>query len=162
MNINLLNTCNTKNYELAFTGRRKYPKDIPPKKLEFTDAETEFKPVLLEHKRLESNIRTQKANLWDYYSSSDKADYKELLKENNKLKNKMRHIAKKYNTNYVQLELEIDSKNTYNIYAPKIYRAKSKIELNELKEMLDKRLFGGKTKELLFKLIGIIEPFLKK
>ena len=74
----------------------------------------------------------------------------------------MRHIAKKYNTNYVQLELEIDSKNTYNIYAPKIYRAKSKIELNELKEMLDKRLFGGKTKELLFKLIGIIEPFLKK
>lgn len=117
---------------------------------------------LLEHQRVESNIRTQKTNLWDYYSSSDKADYKELLKENNKLKNKMRRIAKKYNTDDTQLRIEIDSKNTYNIYAPKIYRTKSRIELNELKEMLDKRLFGGKAKELLFKLIDIIEPFLKK
>lgn len=162
MNINLLNTQNTNNFNMSFTGRRKYPKDIPPRKLEFTEAEAEFMPVWQKHNITEANLKTQKSNLRDYYLSSDKADYKELRKENTKLKNKMHYIAKKYDADELMLAGEIRAKNTYNWYAPKIYRAKKKVELLELKKYLSNAIIETKTKDMLLKLIGIIETFLKK
>mgnify|MGYP007004246785 CR=1 FL=1 len=162
MNINLLSTHNTNNFNMSFTGRRKYPKDIPPRKLQFTEAETEIMPVLQKHYTAEANIRTQKLNLRDYYSSYDKADYKELIKENTKLKNKIHRIAKKYSTDEIILAKNIDAKNTYNRYAPKIYRAKKKVELFELKKFISKAIIDENIKAMLLKLIDIIEPFLKK
>lgn len=162
MNINLLNARNTNNFNMSFTGRSKYPKDIPPRKLEFTEAEAEFMPVWQKHNITEANLKTQKSNLRDYYLSSDKADYKELRKENTKLKNKMHYIAKKYDVDELMLAGEIRTKNVYNWYAPKIYRAKKKVELLELKKYLSNTIIETKAKDMLLKLIGIIETFLKK
>lgn len=117
---------------------------------------------MAKHNITEANLKTQKSNLRDYYLSSDKADYKELRKENTKLKNKMHYIAKKYDADELILAGEVRTKNIYNWYAPKIYRAKKKVELLELKKYLSNAIIETKAKDMLLKLIGIIETFLKK
>ena len=59
----------------------KAKKNDLPQKLEYTEVEQQCNEVLKKLDSLERNIRVQKQNLRDYYSSQDRYDYRELLKE---------------------------------------------------------------------------------
>ena len=81
-----------------------------PRKLEFTEVEAEFNEVLLRRNALYRDIRTQKENLYSYYSAQDKSDYKELVKESHKVESKLKRIAKKYNMDESEIEHSIIEK----------------------------------------------------
>lgn len=75
--------------------------ELPPK-IEFTKIEQEYIPVLKELYTLNSNIYTQKQNLRNYYSSADRCDYRELLKQRRNLIKKLERIAQKLTKTIIQ------------------------------------------------------------
>ena len=133
-----------------------------PRKFEFTEIEAEFNEILLQRNALCRDIRTQKENLYSYYSAQDKADCKELVKEKRKVENKLKRIAKKYNVNESDIEHRIYEKKEYNRYAPKIYNAKTAQDLDNLQELvLSERFFYYSSKKLLCQLIAQRKASLK-
>lgn len=133
---------NSTNYELL------------PKKFELTETEALFDESLLKLHTINSNIKTQKENLRDFYSPQDKADYKDLLKERKKLNAKLDRIAKQAGADALDLEVSITTKKIYNRLAPKILRAKSKQEILQLKADIDNRVLFLNTRKLLESLIN--------
>lgn len=88
------------------------PKELPIK-LELTDLEKVFNEELVNLRRLEMNIVTQKSNLKSFYSHSDREDYRSLLKQRQNILAKMRRIAKNGNMSQELLESDIDIKKEY-------------------------------------------------
>ena len=132
----------------------KAKKNDLPQKLEYTEVEQQCNEVLKKLDSLERNIRVQKQNLRDYYSSQDRYDYRELLKERRRVAGQLRRIAKNAGVDEYELEFCVRMKREYNYYAPKIVRAKSKPELNQVLDLINSSSLYVKTKELLAQLIG--------
>ena len=115
---------NTYKYQTPVFGAKKSKKEeIGPKKLNFTQSEEEFNEFLVKLRRLESDIRVQKQNLKLFYSVQDNYDYHELLKQKQLVLAKLKRIAKKYDTDYLDLQRNVLVKKEYNRFAPKIIRA---------------------------------------
>lgn len=171
MNILSLYQIPQNNY--SFTGKLKVPntkklsqlasdvveitskqQNMLPRKMEFTAVETTYKEIYVQLRYLNLNICTQKANLRAFYSAQDKADYQELLKQRRKLEGKLNRIAKKAGVEASDLEHNVYVKLEYNRYAPKIYNAKSKEDLEKCKELIEtKELLHSRAKEMLYQLI---------
>lgn len=163
MNISVLNNNNIANhFKPTFAGRRKLPKDILPEKLELTPLESEYNEMLVQQRRLERNLSEQRRDLYDYYSRSSKDDYNEQMRLNRNLKSRMKRLASKSDQKQIMFEIGVDTKKEYNRFAPKIYRAKNKAELQEIVNLISESFLYTKAKEMLFKLISQFELILKK
>lgn len=130
------------------------PSSVLPKKFELTEFEEKYNDVMVQIKRLDSNIHVQKNNLKDYYSAQDKYDYQELLKQRQNLIARKKNMAKKSNIAQSDLEYNISVKKEYNRFAPKIYKAATKQELWSIEKLIGEYSLYVKTKTLLFTLIG--------
>jgi len=105
----------------------------PPEKIVLTKLEEQYNEVLLKLQRLERDIKIQKQNLRDFYSTQDKYDYQELLKESRRLKAQLRRIFQKTGAkDQIEFEIDILQKKQYNLYAAKILKAKSPEELKKI------------------------------
>ena len=163
MKINLLNSNNvTNHFKPAFEGRRKLPKDIMPEKLDLTPLEAEYNELLVQHRRLERNLIEQRRDLRDYYSRASKDEYNEQMRLNRNLKSRMKRVASKSNQEQIMFEIGVDSKKEYNRYAPKIYRAKNKAELQEVAKLISESILFTNVREMLLKLVSQFELILKK
>ena len=112
---------NTYKYQTPVFGAKKSKKEeIGPKKLNFTQSEEEFNEFLVKLRRLESDIRVQKQNLKLFYSVQDNYDYHELLKQKQLVLAKLKRIAKKYDTDYLDLQRNVLVKKEYNRIPQKI------------------------------------------
>lgn len=100
--------------------------EMLPRKMEFSELEQKFNELLLKRDRVILNAMTQKQNLRLYYSSQDYYDYKELLKEKQRLNGQMRNLAKKADKKLLDMEFDMYTKRQYNRYAPKVYDTKNK------------------------------------
>lgn len=145
---------NTYKYQTPVFGAKKSKKEeIGPEKLNFTEVEEEFNESLVKLYKLESDIRVQKQNLKLYYSVQDNYDYHELLKQRQLVLAKLKRIAKKYDTDYLDLQRNVLVKKEYNRFAPKIIRAGSVKELAELKELISTSFLYKAAENLLMNLI---------
>ena len=122
-------------------------------KIPLTETEEHFYASLKDLYTLDSNIATQKQNLRYYYSTQDKFEYNELLKERRKLAAKIKREAKNAGTTCAILEQNIGVKKEYNRYAPKVLRAKTLEDLKPILELINSYKLYGKTRELLLNLI---------
>ena len=142
----------------TFSGRKKKPenivKDLLPEKLTLNEVETEYNDLLVQSRRVSNNIYTQKQNLRNYYSRADRDDYRELLKERQNLNARMKRVAKKTDIPQNEFEIGILAKKEYNIYAPKIYRAKTMQDLEGVIKLISESTLFTSTKEMLSKLIA--------
>lgn len=66
---------------------------------------------------------------------------------------KLKRIAKKYDTDYLDLQRNVLVKKEYNRFAPKIIRAGSVKELAELKELISTSFLYKAAENLLMNLI---------
>lgn len=145
---------NTYKYQTPVFGAKKSKKEeIGPKKLNFTQSEEEFNEFLVKLRRLESDIRVQKQNLKLFYSVQDNYDYHELLKQKQLVLAKLKRIAKKYDTDYLDLQRNVLVKKEYNRFATKIIRAGSVKELAELKVMISSSFLYQAAENLLLQLM---------
>ena len=145
---------NTYKYQTPVFGAKKSKtEEIGPKQLNFTQSEEEFNEFLVKLRRLESDIRVQKQNLKLFYSVQDNYDYHELLKQKQLVLAKLKRIAKKYDTDYLDLQRNVLVKKEYNRFAPKIIRAGSVKELAELKVMISSSFLYQAAENLLLQLM---------
>ena len=128
-------------------------KSKAPIKLELTENEKVFEPIWMRLRTVEMNIKTQKEALKYYYSTSDKYDYQELLKEKQKLTSQLKRMAKKEGRDYLEIGFDIDAKKSYNLYAKKVLKTGTKEELTKIKEELNERTIFSKARILLTQLI---------
>ena len=126
---------------------------ILPEKFEFGEMELKAKELLAKITRLELNVRDQKRNVRAYYTSQNREEYRELLKEKNNTVSKFSRLAKKMGLEPYDLEHFIKEKKDYNFYAPKIHRAKTIEELENLKLRIEEKKVHDSIKELLYELI---------
>ena len=124
-----------------------------PSKLELTDIEKEFDTILIPYNLALQNIETQKKLLKQYYSPQDRYDYKELIKEKNRLLTKLKHLAKKHNVNCMDIEYNIYFKKNYNYYSQKIHKARTIQELNEIQARIFEKALSPDSKKILINLI---------
>ena len=167
------NTFSFPQYNLTLGRRPRLPKDnllheplfdvveisakqeeMLPKKLEFTELEEKYNEILVKRDRANMNIRTEKQNLNYFYSAKDNYDYHELLKQRQNLMGQLRRLAKNAGVNSTDLELGIYAKREYNRYAPKIYRAATHEELNQLQNLITSLNLFSQAEELLKRLIA--------
>ncbi len=134
--MNIMITNNFRKPIVSFGEKSKPPKNETnlPTKLTLTETEEHFYTDLKKLYTLNSNIKTQRQNLKDYYSPQDRFDYTDLLKKRRSIIAKLKREAKKAGTTYENIEYNILLKKEYNRYAPKIVRAKT---LKELKSVLE-------------------------
>lgn len=123
-----------------------------PLKLELTELEEKFYELFKKIYGLNFNIKTQKENLKYYYSTENKAAYQSLLRERQKMYNKLKHLAKKENVDAYSVEYDIKVKKEYNRYAPKICRSKTKEELKQVEQRIATASLRVVTEDLLKKL----------
>ena len=111
--------------------------------------------MLLEvYNRAEQNAKSQKELLKSYYSSEDKYDYQMLLKEKSNLSKQLKRIAKKAGTDEITMEMDIIGKKEYNRYAPKVARAKTSPQLNEVQKLISEAPIFVDIKTFLLKIIS--------
>lgn len=125
-----------------------------PIKRELTEAEKEFNEVLIKYNRASQNAKSQKELLKSYYSSEDKYDYQMLLKEKSNLSKQLKRIAKKAGTDEITMEMDIIGKKEYNRYAPKVARAKTIPQLNEVQKLISEAPIFVDIKTFLLKIIS--------
>ena len=152
MNITILNTLTGSKNVHTFKGTGKKKVDYPQKYV-FTEFEKDFNELLQQLYTLESNIKVQKQNLKYYYSAQDRYDYRRLLQEKQNLLGRLKRIAKSVDMNFDTLQYNLTLKKEYNRYAPKIFRAKSKEELVQLKELISRANIYQKARDILINLI---------
>lgn len=136
----------------AFYAKKKQP-DFPTK-IPLTKVEQKFDKVLMELHRVECDIKTQKQNLWDMYSTQNRGDYRELLKLRQSLLAKLRQIAQKESKDYWDIIKEISIKKEYNRFAPKLLRAKTEEELRKAIEIISSYNLFKKAEEMLEQIIS--------
>ena len=132
-----------------------------PLKQEFSEVEKEFNDVLVKYNNVSQNARSQKEMLKIYYSAQDKYDYKELMKEKNKLSRQLKKIASKAGTDNISMEMDIIAKKTYNRYTPKIYNAKNLSQLEEDQKLINESTIFVNVKATLLKIISECRKYLK-
>lgn len=132
-----------------------------PIKRELTDTEKEFNEVLLKYNTTTQNIKCQKELLRSYYSSQDKYDYQMLLKEKNSLARQLKRIAKNAGTDAITMEMDIIGKKDYNRFAPKIFRAKTLAQLDEIQKLISDTFIFANIKTFLLKIISEQKNILK-
>ncbi|MGN0030707.1 MAG: hypothetical protein ACI37Q_01985 [Candidatus Gastranaerophilaceae bacterium] len=128
--------------------------EIMPKKLELTEDEAIYDETWVKLKRLNLNILTQKEILRNFYSAQDKDDYKELLKERQRVLAKLRRIAKNCEFSEELLRFDISIKKEYNRYAPKVLNSTTLERLNEVEALINSINLYPRTLELLNMLIN--------
>ena len=126
---------------------------ILPEKFEFGEMELKAKDLLSKITRLELNVIDQKKNLRNYYTSQNRDEYRELLKERRNASSQFLRLAKKMGLKVRDLESYICEKKDYNFYAPKIFRATTLEELENLKLRIEEKKVHDSIKELLYELI---------
>lgn len=126
---------------------------ILPERFEFGELELVAKDLLAKILRLELNAKTFKQDLRYYYTSQNREEYRELMKEKQKANSQFLRLAKKMGLNVHDLESYITEKKEYNFYAPKIHRAKTVEELENLKLRIEEKKVHDSIKELLYELI---------
>ena len=153
------NTFSFPQYNLTLGRRPRLPKDnllheplfdvveisakkenLLPRKFEFTEFEEKCNELLVKRDRMNMNIRTQKQNLRYFYTAQDNYDYHELLKQRQNLMGQLRRLAENAGVNSTDL-------------APKIYRAATHEELNQLQNLITSLNLFSQAEELLTKLI---------
>lgn len=143
MNIMFLNTAYQRQITFCAenkknTSKKNVGKDLFSAKQELTPIEEEFNVVLRKYNTALQNVISQKELLKSYYSAQDKFDYKLALKEKNSLTKQLKQIAERANSDYIKMEMDIASKKFYNRYIPKIYRAETSSQLDELQKIISK------------------------
>lgn len=127
--------------------------EMLPIKMVFTEIEEVFNEILIKRDRIINEIYTEKQNLRYFYTAHDNYDYHQLLKQRRNLDAKLNRIAKKVGMNTLHLEDDIYTKRSYNRYAPKVYRASTIEELNQLQDTILSMGLHTRVEELLTKLI---------
>lgn len=126
---------------------------ILPERFEFGGLELVAKELKAKITRLELNARTFRQDLKHYYTSQNKEEYRELLKEKQKANSQFARLAKKMGLDKDDLSKYIDEKKEYNYFAPKIKRAISVEELDQIRTRIEEHHVYDSIKQLLFELI---------
>ena len=142
------------NSQISFCAKQNTPKISFQTKRELTEVEKEFNEVLLKYNTAFLNAKSQKELLKTNYSVQDRYDYEDLLKEKNNLSRQLKRIAKKAGTDYITMEMDIIEKKEYNRYAPKVARAKTISQLDEVQKLITEVPVFKDVKEVLLKIIS--------
>jgi len=126
---------------------------ILPERFEFGQMELLAKELMSKILRLELNARSCRQDLKHFYTSQNRDEYRELLKEKQKANSQFARLAKKMGIDKDDLSKYIDEKKEYNYYAPKIKRATSVEELNQIRTRIEEQHVYMSIKQLLFELI---------
>ena len=134
---------------------------ILPERFEFGELEIVAKDLWTKIVRLELNARTFRDDLKYYYTSQNKDEYKELLKEKQKANAQFSNLAKKIGVDKYELAKSIKEKKEYNFFAPKIYRATTLEELNNLIIKIKEQNLYKTVQTMLFELIEYRKSLIK-
>ena len=165
--MNILRTNFDKTTKPTFMAQRKpkvtiVSKETLPRKIELTEMETQYNEVNKEYHKALHDSYVQKRNLSSYYSAQDKFEYQEVMKKKNRLNAKLDRMSKKAGIDRLVLENTIESKKQYNRYAPKLFRAETKMALKEVEKLIFEVVTNKNALVTLAALISQCKKMLKK
>lgn len=165
--MNILRTNFDKTTKLTFMAQRKpkvtiVSKETLPRKIELTEMETQYNEVNKEYHKALHDSYVQKRNLSSYYSAQDKFEYQEVMKKKNRLNAKLDRMSKKAGIDRLVLENTIEAKKQYNRYAPKLFRAETKMALKEVEKLIFEVVTNKNALVILAALISQCKKMLKK
>ncbi len=137
-------------------------KETLPRKMELTEMETQYNEVNKEYYRALNDAYVQKQNLRSYYSAHDKFEYQEAMKKKNRLNAKLDRMSKKAGIDRLVLEDTIEAKKQYNRYAPKLFRAETRMALKEVEKLIFEVVTNQKALVSLAALVTQCKKMLKK
>ena len=137
-------------------------KETLPRKIELTEMETQYNEVNKEYHKALHDSYVQKRNLSSYYSAQDKFEYQEVMKKKNRLNAKLDRMSKKAGIDRLVLENTIEAKKQYNRYAPKLFRAETKMALKEVEKLIFEVVTNKNALVTLAALISQCKKMLKK
>ena len=137
-------------------------KETLPRKIELTEMETQYNEVNKEYHKALHDSYVQKRNLSSYYSAQDKFEYQEVMKKKNRLNAKLDRMSKKAGIDRFALENTIEAKKQYNRYAPKLFRAETKMALKEVETLIFEAVTNKNALVSLAALISQCKKMLKK
>lgn len=165
--MNILRTNFDKTTKPTFMAQRKpkvtiVSKETLPRKIELTEMETQYNEVNKEYHKALHDSYVQKRNLSSYYSVQDKFEYREVMKKKNRLNAKLDRMSKKAGIDRLVLENTIEAKKQYNRYAPKLFRAETKMALKEVEKLIFEVVTNKNALVILAALISQCKKMLKK
>lgn len=165
--MNILRTNFDKTTKPTFMAQRKpkvtiVSKETLPRKIELTEMETQYNEVNKEYHKALHDSYVQKRNLSSYYSAQDKFEYQEVMKKKNRLNAKLDRMSKKAGIDRLVLENTIEAKKQYNRYAPKLFRAETKMALKEVEKLIFEVVTNKNALVILAALISQCKKMLKK
>lgn len=165
--MNILRTNFDKTTKPTFMAQRKpkvtiVSKETLPRKIELTEMETQYNEVNKEYHKALHDSYVQKRNLSSYYSAQDKFEYQEVMKKKNRLNAKLDRMSKKAGIDRLVLENTIEAKKQYNRYAPKLFRAETKMALKEVEKLIFEVVTNKNALVTLAALISQCKKMLKK
>lgn len=165
--MNILRTNFDKTTKPTFMAQRKpkvtiVSKETLPRKIELTEMETQYNEVNKEYHKALHDSYVQKRNLSSYYSVQDKFEYREVMKKKNRLNAKLDRMSKKAGIDRFVLENTIEAKKQYNRYAPKLFRAETKMALKEVEKLIFEVVTNKNALVTLAALISQCKKMLKK
>ena len=165
--MNILRTNFDKTTKPTFMAQRKpkvtiVSKETLPRKIELTEMETQYNEVNKEYHKALHDSYVQKRNLSSYYSAQDKFEYQEVMKKKNRLNAKLDRMSKKAGIDRFVLENTIEAKKQYNRYAPKLFRAETKMALKEVEKLIFEVVTNKNALVTLAALISQCKKMLKK
>ena len=165
--MNILRTNFDKTTKPTFMAQRKpkvtiVSKETLPRKIELTEMETQYNEVNKEYHKALHDSYVQKRNLSSYYSAQDKFEYQEVMKKKNRLNSKLDRMSKKAGIDRLVLENTIEAKKQYNRYAPKLFRAETKMALKEVEKLIFEVVTNKNALVTLAALISQCKKMLKK
>ena len=137
-------------------------KETLPRKIELTEMETQYNEVNKEYHKALHDSYVQKRNLSSYYSAQDKFEYQEVMKKKNRLNANLDRMSKKAGIDRFALENTIEAKKQYNRYAPKLFRAETKMALKEVETLIFEAVTNKNALVSLAALISQCKKMLKK
>ena len=165
--MNILRTNFDKTTKPTFMAQRKpkvtiVSKETLPRKIELTEMETQYNEVNKEYHKALHDSYVQKRNLSSYYSVQDKFEYREVMKKKNRLNAKLDRMSKKAGIDRLVLENTIEAKKQYKRYAPKLFRAETKMALKEVEKLIFEVVTNKNALVILAALISQCKKMLKK
>lgn len=165
--MNILRTNFDNTTKPTFMAQRKpkvtiVSKETLPRKIELTEMETQYNEVNKEYHKALHDSYVQKRNLSSYYSAQDKFEYQEVMKKKNRLNAKLDRMSKKAGIDRFALENTIEAKKQYNRYAPKLFRAETRMALKEVEKLIFEVVTNKNALVTLAALISQCKKMLKK
>lgn len=165
--MNILRTNFDKTTKPTFMAQRKpkvtiVSKETLPRKIELTEMKTQYNEVNKEYHKALHDSYVQKRNLSSYYSAQDKFEYQEVMKKKNRLNAKLDRMSKKAGIDRFALENTIEAKKQYNRYAPKLFRAETRMALKEVEKLIFEVVTNKNALVTLAALISQCKKMLKK